>query len=146
MEDNRIETTKNRVFTQQLAFGKNNPLSMSTKEDKVYRVTGYNQINDIINTGYVRSKEKVKGGHNNELFWTQGGDKLYYYDQRPVLEAPSTKVQNNQLGAIPLEDLTAIWIFDEKQNKYINNIEVIKLYRNKYLKLEKENEIKGRAR
>lgn len=50
------------------------------------------QMEEIINTGYVRAKEKVKGGHTNELFWTRGGDKLFYWDKRPVLEAPADKV------------------------------------------------------
>lgn len=145
MEEDRIQTTRNRVFIQKLPFGKTNPISMKTEESSVYRVTGYNQINDIINTGYVRSKEKVKGGHQNELFWTQGGDKLYYYDKRPVLEAPCTKVKDNQIGAIPLEDLTAVWIFDENQNKYINVIEQINNYRKQYLYSQEESTI-GRKR
>lgn len=140
MEDNRIESTRNRVFMQDLAFGKDNPIAMKTNDNFVYRVTGMHQIEDIINTGYVRSKERVKGGHNNELFWTRGGDKLFYYDKRPVLVAPYTKVQDGQMGAIPLEDLTAIWIFNEKENKYVNLIEY-------YRSLREELEVsKGKTR
>ena len=117
MEDDRIETTRNRVFVQELAFGKDSPIAMKTNDNFVYRVTGMDQVEDIIISGYVRSKDKVKGDHNNELFWTRGGDKLFYYDKRPVLEAPYTKVQDGQMGAISLEDLTAIWIFNEKEKR-----------------------------
>ncbi len=46
---------------------------MTTNNNYVYRVTGMHQVEDIITSGYVRSKDKVKGGHNNELFWTRGG-------------------------------------------------------------------------
>lgn len=122
MEDDRIETTRNRVFVQELAFGKNDPIAMKTNDNYVYRVTGMDQVEDIIISGYARSKEKVMGGHKKELFWTRGGEKLFYYDKRPVLEAPYIKVQDGQMGAIPLEDLTAIWIFNEKENKYVNCI------------------------
>ena len=129
MEDDRIESTRNRVFVQDLAFGKNDPIAMKTNDNFVYRVTGMHQIEDIITTGYVRSKAKVNGGHKNELFWTRGGDKLFYYNKRPVLEAPYTKVQDGQMGAIPLEDLTAIWMFNEKENRYVNVIEYYKALR-----------------
>lgn len=140
MEDDRIESTRNRVFIRALAFGKNDPIAMKTNDNFVYRVTGMDQVEDIINTGYVRSKAKAKGGHKNELFWTRGGDKLFYYDKSPVLEAPYTKVQDGQMGAIPLEDLTAIWIFNEKENRYVNCIEYYKYLREELLSS------KGRSR
>ena len=140
MEDDRIESTRNRVFIRDLAFGKNAPIAMKTNDNFVYRVTGMDQVEDIINTGYVRSKAKVKGGHNNELFWTRGGDKLFYYNKMPVLEAPHTKVQDGQMGAIPLEDLTAIWIFNDQENRYVNCIEYYKYLREELLSS------KGRSR
>lgn len=124
--DDRIESTRNRVFVQKLAFGKDNPISLKTKDTSVYRVTGMHQLEDIINIGYVRAKEKVKGGHTNELFWTRGGDKLFYWDKRPVLEASAGKVVEGQMGAIPLENLTSIWYFSEIENKYVNIIEYVK--------------------
>ena len=133
MEDDRIETTRNRVFVQELAFGKDSPIAMTTNNNYVYRVTGMDQVEDIIISGYARSKGKVKGGHNNELFWTRGGDKLFYYNKRPVLEAPYTKVQDGQMGSISLEDLTAIWIFNEKENKYVNCIEYYRSLREELL-------------
>ena len=139
--DDRIESTRNRVFVQKLAFGKDNPISLKTKDTSVYRVTGMHQLEDIINTGYVRSKAKVNGGHTNELFWTRGGDKLFYWDKRPVLEVPADKVIDGQMGAIPLEDLTSIWYFSEEENKYVNIIEYIKELREE--QIENKN---GRSR
>ena len=140
MEDDRIESTRNRVFIQDLAFGKKDPIAMKTNDNFVYRVTGIDQVEDIITTGYVRSKAKVMGGHKNELFWTRGGDKLFYYSKMPVLEAPYTKVQNGQMGAIPLEDLTVIWIFNEKENRYVNCIKYYRCLREELLSS------KGRSR
>ena len=139
--DDRIESTRNRVFTQELAFGKDNPISLKTKDTSVYRVTGMHQIEDIINTGYVRAKEKVKGSHKKELFWSRGGDKLFYWDKRPVLQASEDKVIEGQMGAIPLDDLTSIWYFSEEENKYVNIIEYIKELREK--QIENKN---GRSR
>ena len=106
----------------------------------MYRKTGMHQIEDIINTGYVRAKEKVKGGHTNEIYWNRGGDKLFYWDKRPVLEAPADKVIEGQMGAIPLDDLTAIWIFNEKENRYVNCIEYYRSLREELLSS------KGRSR
>lgn len=124
--DDRIESIRNRVFNQELAFGKDNPISLKTKDTSVYRNTGINQIKDIINTGYVRAKENVKGGHKKELFWSRGGDKLFYYNKGIVLEAPQDKVVDGQMGAIALEDLTSIWYFSQEDNKYIDIIEYIR--------------------
>ena len=118
---------------QRLFFHISRPRTLKAKDTSVYRKTGMHQIKEIINTGYVRAKEKVKGGHNNELFWTRGGDKLFYYNKRPVLEAPYTKVQDGQMGAISLEDLTAIWIFNEKENRYVNCIEYYRCLREELL-------------
>ena len=56
MEDDRIETTRNRVFDQELAFGKDSPIAMKTNNNYVYRVTGMHQVEDIITSGYARSR------------------------------------------------------------------------------------------
>ena len=128
MEDiERIINAKNRVFQQTIAFGKDDPISMSTDNKHVYRITGLSQIEDILNCGYVRPPlGKAKGGHKGEVFWTQGGEKLFYRDKRPVLET-STDIlkEDGQIGAISINDLSAIWMFDEQQNKYVNNIEAV---------------------
>ncbi len=127
----RIKKAKNRVFfTGGFGIGRNNPNSLSTTSLSVYRVTGMNQIADIINCGYIRPKVGlIKGGHKNEVFWSLGGEKTFYYDKRPVLETEAKNVTNGQIGALSINDLNAIWIFDESQNKYINKIDIIlKIY------------------
>lgn len=135
----RIINAKNRVFQTSISFGKDNPISMSTDSNHVYRVTGSSQIDDIINSGYVRPPlSKAKGGHIGEVFWTQGSDKLFFYDKRPVLET-STDIlrENGQIGAIALDKLTAVWMYDEQQNKYANNIQAV---RNAYNQMHPEQE------
>lgn len=137
MNDDRINNTRNRVVKQEISIGKNNPISLKTNNTSVYRVTGMSQIEDILITGYVRSKEKVKGGHSKELFWTLGGDKLFYFDKRPVLEASSSKIQDGTIGAVPIEELKAIWMFNEKENKYQNTLEYYLKLREEYQKVPK---------
>ena len=40
------------------------------------------QLADIVNCGFVRPREgRVKGGHVNEVFWSVGGNKTFYYDK-----------------------------------------------------------------
>ena len=77
----------------------------------------------------------------NQYLCTKNGDKLFYYDKRPVLEAPADKVIEGQIGAIPLADLTSIWYFSEEENKYVNIIEYIKELREE--QIENKN---GRSR
>lgn len=140
MEDiERITNAKNRVFQASISFGKDNPISLHTDSSHVYRVTGSSQIEDIINSGYVRPPQgKAKGGHKGEVFWTQGSDKLFFYDKRPVIETSTDILKGEgQVGAISLDKLTGIWMFDEQQNKYVNNIQVV---RNAYNQLHPEQE------
>lgn len=123
MDSERISDSRNRVFINNLAIGKDIPIAMSTSSTSNYRVTGLNQIEDIINCGYVRPKAgKLMGGHTNEIFWTRGGENTFYYDKRPVLEVSEDKLKDGQMGAISIKDLLGIWVFDESQNKYINQI------------------------
>ena len=140
MEDiERIINAKNRVFQGGLGLGKDNPISLHTDNNHVYRVTGSSQIEDIINCGYVRPPlGKAKGGHTGEVFWTKGNDKLFFYDKRPVIET-STDIlkEEGQIGAISLEKLTGVWMFDEQQNKYVNNIQAV---RNAYNQIHPEQE------
>lgn len=132
--NNEIENAKNRVFTKDgLGLGKNDPISLHTNSNYVYRVTGYSQIEDIIKCGEIRPKKgKVKGGHINEVFWSQGSDKLFYYDKRPVLVASKEKVAEGQIGALSIKDLDAIMFFDEEKNCYVNRLDyVLSLYEEK---------------
>ena len=130
----RITMAKNSVGPG-FAPGKNNPISLKTYDTSVYRVTKFDQIQDIINCGYVRPKENAARG--NIVYWSIGGDRLYYYDQRPVIEAPRELVEERVIGAISIDELTAIWIFDPTINKYINNIDEV---RELYYENKKQNE------
>ena len=125
--DDRINNAINSVGASNLALGRNNPISLKSKEGYVYRITGMDQVEDIINCGFVRPKgygsRRDKVG--DKIYWSIGG-KVCYFDKRPVLEAPLSKVQNGQIGAIPLDDLSGIWMFNEEENQYINKIEEIK--------------------
>ena len=124
--DNRIETCRNRVYdtNDKLAIGKNAPNRMSTKESSVYRMTGYNQLKDILQCGYVRPRlGKLKGGHENEVFWSKGSDKLFYFSNGGVIiEAPSNKVINDMIGAVSFEDIIGIYLYNEETNKFENYI------------------------
>ena len=126
--DKRITSCKNRVFKSEFGLRyDDNPNVFRTNENSVYRVTGIDQIADIINCGYVRSKEgKVKGGHENEVFWSAGGDKLNFIDERPILETSIDTVKDGQIGALSLDDLTAIWVFDGESGKRENKLNTIK--------------------
>ena len=130
----RITMAKNSVGLG-FAPGKNNPISLKTNNTSVYRVTGLDQIQDIIHCGYVRPKENAARG--NIVYWSIGGDQLNYYDRRPVIEASRELVEGRVIGAISIDELTAIWIFDPTINKYINNINEVKEL---YCENKKQNE------
>ena len=126
--DERITSCKNRVFKTEFGLRyDDNPNVFRTNENSVYRITGIDQIADIINCGYVRSKEgKVKGGQENEVFWSAGGDKLNFIDERPILETSIDTVKDGQIGALSLDDLTAVWVFDGESGKRENKLNTIK--------------------
>ena len=126
--DERITSCKNRVFKSEFGLRyDDDPNVFRTNENLVYRITGIDQIADIINCGYVRSKEgKVKGGHENEVFWSAGGDKLNFIDERPILETSIDTVKDGQIGALSLDDLTAVWVFDGESGKRENKLNTIK--------------------
>ena len=121
----RNSTAVNRVFENTgLGLGKNNPNRFETKEDSIYRITGRSQIDDIIESGYVRPpKGKLRGGKQGEVHWARGDNKLFYTDtERYILE--TKKDINNKVGALSIDDLTAIWKFDG--TKWVNIISDIK--------------------
>ena len=57
-DDDRIKNVTNSVGPCDMAIGKDNPMSLKSKDGFAYRVTGMDQIEDIINCGFVRSKGK----------------------------------------------------------------------------------------
>ena len=127
--DDRIISAINRVFETEngISYGRDDPQAMHTKEASVYRVTGMNQIKDILACGYVRPRKgRLKGGHYNEIFWSKGSNRLYYKPGSIILEAPSDKVKNHQIGAIPFDDLIGIWQFNNETAQYENKIDSYK--------------------
>ncbi|HOX60552.1 MAG TPA: hypothetical protein PLV72_00915 [Candidatus Magasanikbacteria bacterium] len=119
----REKNAKNRLFSGGLGLGKDNPISLKTSNENAYRVTGEPQIQDIIESGFVRPPlGKLKGGHCGEVHWSEGNDKLFYYDKRPVLEIDKSKVLDGTMGAVKITDLKAIWIFNEERKMYENKI------------------------
>ena len=143
-DNNRIRNAKNRVF--ETKFGPSyddNPNVFRTNEESVYRITGISQIVDIVNSGYVRPKEgKLKGGHEDEVFWSKGGQKLNFIDERPIIEASIDSVQDGQIGALSLDDLSAVWIFNPDTKKRENKLDVLKESRNLLAKNEQISEEK----
>lgn len=144
-DDNRISTARNRVFDTKdgPAPGKYVPGNMPTKNTSIYRSTGMNQLKDIIACGYIRPREgKVNGGHKNEVFWSVGSEKLYYFNfDSTILEVPSDKVTNGQIGALPFEDLIGIWQFNKETNRFENRIE---FYKKVYEEIHKINQNKAK--
>ena len=125
--DERIVIVKNDVGPGGFGLGATNPISLHTDSDHVYRITGMDQVEDIASCGYVRTKgygvrAKVRG---EIVYWTIGGD-VYYYDKRPVLEIEANNIHDGQQGSVSIDDLSGIWVFNEEQNKYINEIDKYK--------------------
>lgn len=127
-DGDRIKNAKNRVF--ETTFGPSyddNPNVFRTNENSVYRITGIDQVVDIVNSGHVRPKEgKLKGGHENEVFWSKGGQKLNFIDERPIIEASTDSVKDGQNGALSLDDLLAVWIFNPDTKKRENKLDILK--------------------
>ena len=119
----RITNTINRVAPSVSAIGRNDPTALSTKEGFVYRETGISQIYDIIECGYVRANEKRK---SNQVWWTSGGENSFHVNKKPILVASSDIVTDYKTGAISIDNLSEIWIYDEKLQKWNNNIDFIK--------------------
>ena len=104
----------------------NSNLHMS--DSSVYKVTSIEQIKDMIDCGYVRAKYYIVRGErvDGNIYWSHGNGELCYFDKSPIIESSVDKVKNGQKGAVSINDLTAIWIFDNEQNKYINKLNEIK--------------------
>ena len=122
-----LYNVKNSVAPCNLSLGKDNTMLLKLKECYDYRVTGIDQINDIINCGYVRPKEYgVRGqNHGDIIYWSIGGN-VCYYDKRPVLEISLSKVHDEQIDSIYLDELSVIWISDVLKTLYFNKIENIR--------------------
>lgn len=81
--------------------------------DMAYRLTGQQQIDDILATGEVRAKEgKMRGGRSGETQWSKGHESLGYRAGSNkgmyVIETPSRGL-NERLGGLPISAATRIW-------------------------------------
>lgn len=124
-KDELIYTARNSVG-KGLTFGKPNGEKLNTRLGYVYRITGHDQIEDIVESGYVRPKgggsRAARVGH--KVYWSLGEEKFYYIDkERSIIEVSLNKVKDGQIGAIHISDLTGIYEYDAEQNKYVNNID-----------------------
>lgn len=109
----RTTGIRNRVFKDTgLGLGKSNPNRFQTMPGNAYRITGREQIDDMVASGYVRPRAgKMRGGRSNEVHWAEGQDKLVYTDtDRFILQSkPSI---DNTTKALRTKDLDAVWQFN----------------------------------
>lgn len=121
----RVPNAVNKVFEKTIGLaGKN---GFNTEVNKTYRVTQQSQIDDIIDVGYIRPpKGKMRGGKEGEVHWAKGNENLKYTegDGKYILE--TDKVSDQQKGALPFEDLTAIWKFNRDNSLWENILPIIK--------------------
>ena len=146
----RVSNTINRVAPSFSSVGKNDPTALSTRDGYVYRETGLPQIYDIIECGYVRSNKKRK---SNQVWWTSGGSNSFHINKKPILVASCDVVIDCNIGAIPITDLTEIWMYDEQTQTWNNKIDEIKMMyahrqqeKNNQLQYGIEHEEKGKSR
>lgn len=128
-DDDLISSSINRVFEEKIGPRyDDNPNVFRTDENSVYRITGLSQVADIVNCGHVRSREgKHKGGGTDPIvYWSKGGSRLNYIDERPVIEASATTIRDGQIGAIALDDLSGIWITNPETGQKENRLTDIK--------------------
>ena len=124
IKDELIYTAVNSVGPG-LVFGSATEDCLRTDNNHVYRITGMDQIEDMRECGYVRPKgygprSKRVG---NKIYWSQGSEKVFYYDKsRAIIEAPVEKIKDGQIGAIPITDLSAVWMYNSKSNSYENTL------------------------
>lgn len=133
-----IRPTTIRVFSNTgLGLGQNNPISLTTHTKSAYRVTGQDQIDDIFSSGFIRPKPggAVKGGHQNEVHFAQGGPKLFYYDKRPVIEINMKDIKDGMTGNIPKDKIKSIWTWSDSEGRYVDILNSSKNTQSKQLSL-----------
>lgn len=82
-------------------------------ETMAYRVTGQDQIDDILQTGEVRAREgKMKGGRTGETQWSRGNERLGYKAEgnegRYLIETPAEGLNDRQ-GGLPVSEVSRVW-------------------------------------
>lgn len=122
-----IKYSRNSVGSSSLSYGNpNSPHTFYAKEGFVYRTTGMDQVQDIIKCGYVKSKGYGARFERNGpvVYWFPGGGRISYNDPNGViLEAPANMVLDGQMGAISINDLSAVYVFEN--DKFVDHIDDI---------------------
>lgn len=102
---------QNRVFTGDPIFPKTTWQIPAFNTNSAYRLAGQSQIDDMIQTGFVRPRfGKIKGGHTNEVHWSAGNAKSGYNIQpgQYILESPRGLVDGTS-NALGVNDLSHVW-------------------------------------
>lgn len=104
--------TKHRVFSP-IAFGEMKPNDFLANDPNLaYRITGQSQIDDIVNSGFVRAKiGKMRGGKTGETQWSRGGANAKYPpENNPGLYILVTKVLglHDRVGGLPKSELLQV--------------------------------------
>lgn len=89
--------------------------------DYATRITGKAQIDDMVESGLVRSKPpgaKAKGGRQGVTHWSQGRERLVYdwggLGDSYIIKAPSANLNGRQ-GGIPLDELEGVYVYRDGQ-------------------------------
>lgn len=98
--------------------------------NSAYRITGQQQIDDMIESGLVRSKPpgaKAKGGRTGVTHWSQGRESLVYdFEGLPngyILKTKSGGLEG-KTGGIALKDLEGVYTW--RDGKIVNVLDEIK--------------------
>lgn len=94
-----------------------------TDAEKAYRTTGDPQIEDMIQSGMVRSKAgKIKGGREGETHWSAGHENLWYGNGN-IIETKKEGL-NQRKGGLKLDELSAVW--SKRDGKWVDILPEIK--------------------
>ena len=99
---------------------------MDNEKQILYRVSGMNQILELIEYGYIKPTNSWAFDKN-----------IYYQDKRPVISA-SIDVLKNDSNIISITDLDALWIYNHNKNTYENKLKEI-LNMHKAYQMDKNN-------
>lgn len=127
----RETNTVNKIFDNTVGIA--SETGFKSEEGKIYRATKQNQIDDIIESGYIRPKEgKMRGGKEGEVHWASGNDNLKYSaDDKYILETDNSKFSENNKGALNIHSLSAVWKFNKENGKWEDVLPDIKEKYNK---------------
>lgn len=132
-DEERINNCKNSVGDGSIGFAREGSRSLPTKPGYVYRTTQISQIEDIVNSGYVRPKENAKRGQI--VYWGKGGKNIFCGNEIFVLESTEDKVYDGKTGAIHITDLTGIYMYNPDDDRILNCLDY---YLNLYYEFNQE--------